>query len=128
MFKQMYQKRVKIVILLILGLVLWALLGQTENVSLSALVSDAIFVCSIIFFLTGIMEIAINTGFFNGLLFGTKCLYRLVRQKLGPSREVMDEYAQYASTRVKFYDAPSLLVISAALAAASVLVYTVSQR
>ena len=108
----------KAAIMIALGVGLSLLLNGRQGISLS----DAFFVCSMVFFLTALMQIVRNIGFLNSAIFGSKALYRLFRNKLGPSTTVKDEYVDYVNSRRKFRDIPLLLIIGAVFLLLSILI------
>jgi hypothetical protein len=74
-----------------------------------------------VFILFALAELVSNIGFFNNMVFGAKCLYRILRKRLGPSAQVNDEYIEFVYTRGKYGDVPLLLLTGLGLLGISLL-------
>ena len=89
--------------------------------------SDMFFIIAIVFIITGLMELVLNTGFFNSMAFGGKCLYRIFRRRLGPSAQLKEEYIEYANTRRKFAGISLLLITGMGFLGISVLSFMLGE-
>jgi hypothetical protein len=127
MHKQLQEYWKKALVLLFIGLTLSVFINlklhnlQNINLREGILFSDVFFVCAMVFILFSFAELVSNLGFFNSMVFGTKCLYRLIRKRLGPSAQVKDEYLDYINTRGKYGDVSLLLLTGLGLLGISLL-------
>jgi len=83
--------------------------------------ADALFISAMTFFFVGLMQIVVNLGSFTGLLFGTKTLFRIIKNKHKASTDIKDEYAEHIDSRSKFTDSPVLMLFGLLLFLLSVL-------
>lgn len=83
--------------------------------------SNLFFITAMVFIIPALWQIVSNIGLFNGFVFGTKLIYRLIRKKQVSSAMVKDEYVDYVNSRVKFTDAAALLAMGIVLLIISVL-------
>jgi hypothetical protein len=74
-----------------------------------------------VFILFALAELVSNLGFFNSMVFGTKCLYRIISKNLGSSVQVKEEYLDYVKARGKYGDVAFLLLTGLGLLGISLL-------
>jgi len=104
----------KAAVIIIISSVL-SFLINSRDLPLRDFLSNTLFICSIMFMLSGLIELINNMGMFNSMTFGTRMLFRLVRNRLGPSTGVNNEYLEYVKSRRKYDDIPQLLAVSLTL-------------
>ena len=112
----------KPVVLLFVGLVISLFLKPySSGLAGGVFLSDMLFIIALVFIVTGLGEFVLNTGFFNSLVFGGKCLYRIFRRRLASSSGLKDEYIEFTNTRLKFEGISLLLLIGFGFLGVSVL-------
>ena len=119
--EQIFGIRKKIMILFFVGVALSLFLKSSLGLSSHMFFVDMFFVISMMFLFCALFEIVSNSGFFNGLVFGSKCVYRIFKSQLGTSAEVGDEYIEYINSRHKSGDVSALLFVGIIFFAVSVL-------
>jgi hypothetical protein len=95
------------------------------NNSGGVFLNDMLFITAMVFILFGLAELVSNIGFFNSMVFGTKCLYRLITKKLKSSALVKDEYIEFVNSRGKYSDVTLLLFTGLGLLILSLLPFPV---
>ncbi len=61
-------------------------------------------------------------GIFNSLVYGTKSLVRVIRNRWKPSQEERDGYLEYVRSRPHHAGVPTMMLLAACFAALSVIV------
>ncbi len=110
------------VILFVIGLVLSFILKNNFAVSGLVFVADLLFTVSVVFLAWGLIHLIGNMDLFAGMIYGTKCLMKLIRGKQDPSQAMRDGYLEYLKTRRRHADVPMLLLFAAGFFVLSVLV------
>lgn len=127
----LHRHKKKVVILLLIGLTLSLFLKSTLNIGWKRYVSDAFFSMSIIFFIYGLWEFVLNVGFFNGFIYGSKHLKRLIFPRLAEDDNVMsengdvkteDDYPTFVKKRKKDREVAAPLLIATILFIISILI------
>jgi len=118
----LYKNKKKLISLLITGFVLSLFIKWAFNTGWKNFLSDTIFCISMVFLLYGLWEIVLNLGFFNGLVYGAKCLKDLWKSKLKSSVYLKDDYIDFVRSRKKRYDYKLLILLGIALLFISVLI------
>ncbi|MCL2006589.1 MAG: DUF3899 domain-containing protein [Treponema sp.] len=114
--------RFKALVMLLAGIIFSIVFQRNLTLERSVYASNMIFMCTMIFIITGLSQLVSNIGLFNSMVFGTKSLFRLFKSKLGPSEQVKEEYVEYVRNRKQYGEIPQLLIIGAVLLGLSVLV------
>lgn len=83
--------------------------------------ADALFIGAMTFFFVALMQIVSNLGSFTGLSYGTKTLFRIMKNKHKSSTDIRDDYVEHINNRRRFTDSSVLLLISLLLFLLSVL-------
>lgn len=122
MLRSLEKNQKKIIVLLIIGLAFSLFIKSVFNTGAGTFLSDIFFCISMTFFLYGLWEIVLDSGFFNSLIFGTKCLKDLVRSKLSTSEYLKEDYLEFVNSRNKEYDFSILLLMGVIFLAVSILI------
>ncbi len=83
------------------------------------LASDALFAVSMAFFCWGLICLVRNMGMFDSMVYGTKSLVRLLRNRWKPSQD-QDGYLEYVRSRPRRAGVPVMMTLAAVFAALSV--------
>lgn len=128
MYKRLQQYWKKIVVLFFIGFAINLLVNRNFNLTDGVFLSDMFFIIAMVFIVSASWELVSNLGLFNSMVFGTKCFYRVFRQKIASSEKVKDEYLEFTKTRHKYGSVSLLLLIGIGLLGIAALPILLSNR
>ena len=98
-------------------LIISVFLAFFMNMRIDMTFSDVLFVCSMMFFLTALMQFSLNLGVFSGAGYGFKSFYRFLKNK-------EDETAKPEPVnRIKYSDIIPLFFIGIGLFVLAVIIF-----
>lgn len=109
------------VILFVVGLALSFVLKNNSGSLGLVFLSDMFFSVAMVFLIWGLIHLVGNMHVFASLIYGTKCLARMIRGKRDSSQTVKEGYLEYLKTRRHHTDIPMLMVFAAGFLILSVL-------
>ena len=84
-------------------------------------VSDAFFSIAMVFLIWGLIHMVGNMNVFASMIYGTKCLVKLIRGKQDSSQTVKDGYLEYLKTRRRHTDIVMVMLFAGGFFVLSVL-------
>lgn len=100
----LYYNKFKVTLLLIAGLILSFFLKSSLDTGWTIFLSDMFFSISVVFFIYGMWEFVLKSGFFNGLIYGTGILKDLIFSKNKAREDHKEDYVEYIENQNKRYD------------------------
>lgn len=101
------------VVLLVVGVVLFIIRQLYRGVWGLVFLSDLLFTVAMVYLIWGLIHTIGNMDMFASLIWGTKCLVRLIRGKQDSSQRMRDGYLEYVQSRRRHTDVPMLMVLAA---------------
>lgn len=100
----LYNNKFKVTLLFIAGLILSFFLKSSLDTGWRIFITDTFFSISVAFFIYGMWEYVLKSGFFNGLIYGTRTLMDLIFSKRRPLDDDKEDYVEYIENHRKRYD------------------------
>lgn len=107
--------------LFVVGVALAFVLKNNSGSTGLVFVSDAFFSIAMVFLIWGLIHMVGNMNVFASMIYGTKCLVKLIRGKQDSSQTVKEGYLEYLKTRRRHSDIPMLLLFAGGFFVLSVL-------
>ena len=107
--------------LFVVGVALAFVLKNNSGSTGLVFVSDAFFSIAMVFLIWGLIHMVGNMNVFASMIYGTKCLVKLIRGKQDSSQTVKDGYLEYLKTRRRHSDIPMLMLFAGGFFVLSVL-------
>lgn len=107
--------------LFVVGLALAFVLKNNSGSTGLVFVSDAFFSIAMVFLIWGLIHMVGNMNVFASMIYGTKCLVKLIRGKQDSSQTVKEGYLEYLKTRRRHSDIPMLMLFAGGFFVLSVL-------
>lgn len=98
--------------LFVVGVALAFVLKNNSGSTGLVFVSDAFFSIAMVFLIWGLIHMVGNMNVFASMIYGTKCLVKLIRGKQDSSQTVKDGYLEYLKTRRRHSDIPMLMLFA----------------
>ena len=107
--------------LFVVGLALAFVLKNNSGSTGLVFVSDAFFSIAMVFLIWGLIHMVGNMNVFASMIYGTKCLVKLIRGKQDSSQTVKDGYLEYLKTRRRHTDIVMVMLFAGGFFVLSVL-------
>lgn len=107
--------------LFVVGVALAFVLKNNSGSAGFVFVSDAFFSIAMVFLIWGLIHMVGNMNVFASMIYGTKCLVKLIRGKQDSSQTVKEGYLEYLKTRRRHSDIPMLMLFAGGFFVLSVL-------
>lgn len=107
--------------LFVVGVALAFVLKNNSGSTGLVFVSDAFFSIAMVFLIWGLIHMVGNMNVFASMIYGTKCLVKLIRGKQDSSQTVKEGYLEYLKTRRHHTDIVMLMLFAAGFFILSVL-------
>lgn len=107
--------------LFVVGVALAFVLKNNSGSTGLVFVSDAFFSIAMVFLIWGLIHMVGNMNVFASMIYGTKCLVKLIRGKQDSSQTVKEGYLEYLKTRRRHSDIPMLMLFAGGFFVLSVL-------
>ena len=98
--------------LFVVGVALAFVLKNNSGSTGLVFVSDAFFSIAMVFLIWGLIHMVGNMNVFASMIYGTKCLVKLIRGKQDSSQTVKEGYLEYLKTRRRHSDIPMLMLFA----------------
>ena len=108
-------------VLFVVGVALAFVLKNNSGSTGLVFVSDAFFSIAMVFLIWGLIHMVGNMNVFASMIYGTKCLVKLIRGKQDSSQTVKEGYLEYLKTRRRHSDIPMLMLFAGGFFVLSVL-------
>lgn len=100
-------------ILIAAGIAASFILRNNLGTSGAVFAADMLFMIAIAFLCWGLLHLIGNLDMFASLLYGVKCLRKVIRGKQDPAEQMKDEYLEYRKSRKHHGDVPLLMLCAA---------------
>ncbi len=107
--------------LFVVGVALAFVLKNNSGSTGLVFVSDAFFSIAMVFLIWGLIHMVGNMNVFASMIYGTKCLVKLIRGKQDSSQTVKEGYLEYLKARRRHSDIPMLMLFAGGFFVLSVL-------
>ena len=107
--------------LFVVGVALAFVLKNNSGSTGLVFVSDAFFSIAMVFLIWGLIHMVGNMNVFASMIYGTKCLVKLIRGKQDSSQTVKDGYLEYLKTRRRHTDIVMVMLFAGGFFVLSVL-------
>ena len=107
--------------LFVVGVALAFVLKNNSGSTGLVFVSDAFFFIAMVFLIWGLIHMVGNMNVFASMIYGTKCLVKLIRGKQDSSQTVKEGYLEYLKARRRHSDIPMLMLFAGGFFVLSVL-------
>lgn len=107
--------------LFVVGVALAFVLKNNSGSTGLVFVSDAFFSIAMVFLIWGLIHMVGNMNVFASMIYGTKCLVKLIRGKQDSSQTVKEGYLEYLKARRRHTDIVMLMLFAAGFFILSVL-------
>ena len=98
--------------LFVVGVALAFVLKNNSGSTGLVFVSDAFFSIAMVFLIWGLIHMVGNMNVFASMIYGTKCLVKLIRGKQDSSQTVKEGYLEYLKARRRHSDIPMLMLFA----------------
>lgn len=107
--------------LFVVGVALAFVLKNNSGSTGLVFVSDAFFSIAMVFLIWGLIHMVGNMNVFASMIYGTKCLVKLIRGKQDSSQTVKEGYLEYLKARRRHTDIVMLMLFAGGFFVLSVL-------
>lgn len=107
--------------LFVVGVALAFVLKNNSGSTGLVFVSDAFFSIAMVFLIWGLIHMVGNMNVFASMIYGTKCLVKLIRRKQDSSQTVKEGYLEYLKARRRHTDIVMLMLFAGGFFVLSVL-------
>ena len=107
--------------LFVVGVALAFVLKNNSGSTGLVFVSDAFFSIAMVFLIWGLIHMVGNMNVFASMIYGTKCLVKLIRGKQDSSQTVKEGYLEYLKTRRRHTDIVMVMLFAGGFFVLSVL-------
>lgn len=107
--------------LFVVGVALAFVLKNNSGSTGLVFVSDASFSVAMVFLIWGLIHMVGNMNVFASMIYGTKCLVKLIRGKQDSSQTVKEGYLEYLKTRRRHTDIVMVMLFAGGFFVLSVL-------
>ena len=98
--------------LFVVGVALAFVLKNNSGSTGLVFVSDAFFSIAMVFLIWGLIHMVGNMNVFASMIYGTKCLVKLIRGKQDSSQTVKEGYLEYLKARRRHTDIVMLMLFA----------------
>lgn len=107
--------------LFVVGVALAFVLKNNSGSTGLVFVSDAFFSIAMVFLIWGLIHMVGNMNVFASMIYGTKCLVKLIRGKQDSSQTVKEGYLEYLKARRRHTDIVMLMLFAGGFFVLSIL-------